>query len=206
MFGLDELIDSRTPSPATLNGDLGMMSVDLPASGIDWVRAMETLRIENGWSDADLGRSIRLSSSMITQCRTGRRPLPPAARIRVLSGLGFEITRDRLLGVVPDEIREAVMEADVNSSFTRSTLVDRYLDELDDVMEVDAGAGPFLRGLANLCGKDFYDLGRALALSPDEIDSVCSGKTRLPFRAKRAITERFGANELGSLILRLAGS
>ncbi|WP_425953295.1 hypothetical protein [Ralstonia pseudosolanacearum] len=204
MFGLDEQFGQETPGLTALNGDLGNQSSGNPASEIDWICAMESLRTQNAWGDADLSAAISLSTSMINQCRSGRRPLPPSARIRVLSHLGFEITRDRLLSVVPDEIREAVLEADASSAFTRSALVDRFLDELD---EMDSGrtlAGSFLQGLADLSGKPLHDLGRSLNLSAEETDRVCAGRLRLPFRAKRAITEKFGGNELGSLIVRLS--
>ncbi|AET95348.1 hypothetical protein BSFA1_80930 (plasmid) [Burkholderia sp. SFA1] len=205
MFGLDEQIDAEFPRRPHLHGEVGRNSGTLPASAIDWIAAMDGLRAANAWTDADLGRAIGLGPSMINQCRSGRRPLPPAARIRLLSRLGFRITRARLLSVVPDEIRDAVLEGDSQSSFVQATLVDQFFDQIDEPSDGAFQAGPFLKGLADFRHESIHALGSTIGLSPADLERVCSGHARLPFRSKAAIIEQFSGFELGAVILSLPG-
>jgi len=201
MFGLDELIDSPDARVRSMPGEPQADAMGSPAARMYWAQSLETLRAKRGWTDTELGKAVRINPSRLLQCMTGRRVPSPAARIRILVGLGFPITRDRLLSVLPDEIRVAVRDAELNADFIRTALVDEFLDQLDDE---PLAVAPFLRGLHEIAGRDLPAFAAFLFLGLEDLEAVLAGHRRLPFRAKRAITERFGGAELGELILRLS--
>ncbi|AVX93377.1 hypothetical protein PkP19E3_35400 (plasmid) [Pseudomonas koreensis] len=174
-------------------------------SNSQWTELMDLLRVEQGWSDTQLGKQIGISISMIRQCRIQMRPLPPAAKVRILSAMGVEVTRSSLIAALPSAVKEAVAAADGKSSFVRRTLIYGFFDRLDAGETVDVVSG-FFDGLATIAGVDQEGLSERLGLTLDELTALRLGQRPIPFLVKVAITESFTAHDMGPLILSLLPS
>jgi transcriptional regulator with XRE-family HTH domain len=171
-------------------------------SNSEWTELMDMLRVEQGWSDTKLGKQIGISISMIRQCRIQMRPLPPAARVRILSAMGVEMSLSSLIAALPSAVKEAVAAANGQSSFVRRTLIYGFFDRLDAGEPVDVLEG-FFDGLAAIAGIDQEGLADRLGLTLDELTGLRKGQRPIPFLVKMAITESFTAHDMGPLILSL---
>lgn len=83
-----------------------------------WIAKIDGFKRQSRLSDVALARRLDLSPAMLAHVRVGRRALPLQARLRLLDALGYVITRDLLLRVLPDEVRSAVI--DTNAALTES--------------------------------------------------------------------------------------
>ncbi|MBJ2286764.1 MULTISPECIES: hypothetical protein [Pseudomonas] len=171
-------------------------------SNSEWTELMDMLRVEQGWSDTRLGKQIGISISMIRQCRIQMRPLPPAARVRILSAMGVEMSLSSLIAALPSAVKEAVAAANGQSSFVRRTLIYGFFDRLDAGETVDVIRG-FFDGLAAIAGVDQEGLAERLGLTLDELIDLRQGLRPIPFLVKVAITDSFTALDMGPLILSL---
>ena len=77
-----------------------------------WLEKIEELKRQMQLSDVALSRRLEISPAMLTHFRMGRRQLPLHARICLLDTLGYAITRDILLRILPEEARSAAIAAD----------------------------------------------------------------------------------------------
>ena len=172
------------------------------SSNVQWAELMDLLRLEQGWTDTQLGKNIGISISMIRQCRIQMRPLPPAARVRILAAMGVEMTRSSLIAAMPSAVKDAVEAADGQSSFVRRTLIYGFFDRLDAGEAPDVVSG-FFDGLAAIAGVNLAGLAERLGVSLSELMELRGGQRPIPFRVKVAITESFTAQDMGPLIISL---
>jgi len=203
MFGLSEVVAVAQEPDRFLTSRSKFFS--LAPNGLSnpqWAELMDLLRVEQGWTDTQLGKRIGISISMIRQCRIQMRPLPPAAKVRILAAMGVEMTRSTLIAALPFAVKEAVVAADGQSSFVRRTLIYGFFDRLDagETAEVVAG---FFDGLAAIAGVELAGLAERLGLSLSELTDLREGQRPIPFLVKVAITESFTAQDMGPLILSL---
>lgn len=77
-----------------------------------WVQRLNELKLRLALSEVGMARRLEISPAMLGHVRAGRRPLPVPARIRLLDALGYVLTRDLLLRLLPDDVRAAVRAAD----------------------------------------------------------------------------------------------
>lgn len=203
MFGLSEVVAVAQGPVRYLSSRSKFFSLARNGlSNAQWAELMDLLRVEQGWTDTQLGKRIGISISMIRQCRIQMRPLPPAAKVRILAAMGVEMTRSTLIAALPSAVKEAVVAADGQSSFVRRTLIYGFFDRLDagETAEVVAG---FFDGLATIAAVDLAGLAERLGLSPSELTDLREGRRPIPFLVKVAITESFTAQDMGPLILSL---
>jgi transcriptional regulator with XRE-family HTH domain len=203
MFGLNEVVAVAKEPVRYLSSRTKFFSLAPGGLSNDqWAELMDLIRVEQGWTDTQLGKHIGISISMIRQCRIKMRPLPPAARVRILGAMGVEVTRSSLIAALPSAVKEAVVAADGQSSFVRRTLIYGFFDRLDtgDSAQVVAG---FFDGLAAIAGLELADLAERLGLSLIELNDLREGRRPIPFLVKLVITESFTAQDLGPLILSL---
>ncbi|MDC8785996.1 helix-turn-helix domain-containing protein [Roseateles koreensis] len=83
-----------------------------------WIQRIEGLKQQAKLSDVALAKRLDISPAMLAHVRVGRRALPLQARLRLLDALGYVITRDLLLRVLPEEVRAAVV--DTNAAMTEA--------------------------------------------------------------------------------------
>ncbi|MBX8556980.1 hypothetical protein K5D43_21115 [Pseudomonas cichorii] len=203
MFGVIAEPTAANEPPRNVNSRSKFFS--LAPNGLsnsEWTELMDMLRIEQGWSDTKLGTQIGISISMIRQCRIQMRPLPPAAKVRILSAMGVEMSLSSLMAALPTAVKKAVADANGQSSFVRRTLIYGFFDRLDAGETVDVVAG-FFYGLAGIAGVDQAGLADRLGLTVDELVALRQGQRPIPFLVKLAITESFTAHDMGPLILSL---
>ncbi|WP_282366436.1 hypothetical protein [Pseudomonas sp. PS02290] len=206
MFGVNAELAAAKELPRNLTSRSRFFSlVPNGLSNSEWTELMDMLRVERGWSDTKLGKEIGISISMIRQCRIQMRPLPPAAKVRILSAMGVEVTRSSLIAALPSAVKEAVAAADLQSSFVRRTLIYGFFDRLDAGESADV-VGGFFDGLAAIAGVDQQGLAERLGLTLDELTSLRQGLRPIPFLVKVAITESFTAHDMGPLIISLLTS
>ena len=77
-----------------------------------WLERMDELKARLGLTDVGLGRQLDITGVMVGHVRGGRSALPTTARIRLLDKLGYTITREALLLLLPEAQRELVRAAD----------------------------------------------------------------------------------------------
>jgi hypothetical protein len=88
-----------------------------------WIEKIEGLKRDSRLSDVTLARRLDISPAMLAHVRMGRRALPLHARLRLLDALGYVITRDILLRVLPDEVRTAIV--DTNAALTEAAYAEK---------------------------------------------------------------------------------
>lgn len=76
-----------------------------------WIDKLDRLKRESGLSDVALAKRLDISPAMLAHVRVGRRALPLQSRIRLLDAVGYVITRDVFLRLVPEEVRAALVAA-----------------------------------------------------------------------------------------------
>lgn len=85
-----------------------------------WQEKIDVVKRQSRLSDVALAKRLDISPAMLAHVRVGRRALPLQARLRLLDALGYVITRDLLLRVLPDEVRSAII--DTNAAVTEAHL------------------------------------------------------------------------------------
>jgi hypothetical protein len=88
-----------------------------------WIEKIEGLKRDSRLSDVTLARRLDISPAMLAHVRMGRRALPLHARLRLLDALGYVITRDLLLRVLPNEVRSAIV--DTNAAITEQSYAEQ---------------------------------------------------------------------------------
>lgn len=83
-----------------------------------WIQKIERYKQQSKLSDVALAKRLDISPAMLAHVRVGRRVLPIQARLRLLDALGYVITRDLLLRVLPEEVRAAII--DTNAAMTEA--------------------------------------------------------------------------------------
>lgn len=86
-----------------------------------WVQKIDGVKRESRLSDVALARRLDISPAMLAHVKMGRRVLPLHARLRLLDAIGYVITRDLLLRVLPEEVRSAII--DTNAAMTEANYV-----------------------------------------------------------------------------------
>lgn len=203
MFGT---IDSGVPAAEQLRGHSSnsrfFTAGSLGLSNVEWATLMDTVRREKEWTDTQLGKCIGISLSMIRQCRTHSRPVPPAARVRLMAAMGVEMSRTALLAALPAAVKTAVEDADANSSSLRKALIYDFFDRLDAGEDADV-TRRFIDGLAEIAGTDLTVLADRLGVTLADLVDVRGGKRPIPFHAKMTISESFSTQALGTLVISL---
>ena len=83
-----------------------------------WIQKIESFKQLSRLTDVTVAKRLDISPAMLAHVRSGRRALPLQARMRLLDALGYVITRDLLLRILPGEIRSAVI--DTNAAVTEA--------------------------------------------------------------------------------------
>lgn len=79
-----------------------------PEEAAWWTGRLDALKAHTQWSDARVARRLQISPAQLSHVRTGHRPLPMPARVRLLHALGYVYTQDLFLTIMPAEFRDAV--------------------------------------------------------------------------------------------------
>jgi len=91
-----------------------------------WVEKIEVLKRQRGLNDVAASRLLRTSPASLTHYRMARRLAPLHVRIRLLDELGYAITNEVLLRILPENVRSALLASNPRWADTGST------EELND--------------------------------------------------------------------------
>ena len=83
-----------------------------------WTKNIDVFKRRSRLSDVALAKRLDISPAMLAHVRVGRRALPLQARLRLLDAMGYVITRDLLLRILPEEVRSALV--DTNAAVTEA--------------------------------------------------------------------------------------
>ena len=72
-----------------------------------WIQKIESIKRQRRFSDVALAKRLDISPAMLAHVRSGRRAIPLHARIRLLHALGYVVTRDLMVRVMPPAVRSA---------------------------------------------------------------------------------------------------
>jgi hypothetical protein len=95
-----------------------------------WIRQIEEYKQKSRLSDVAVSKRLDISPAMLAHVRMGRRSLPMQGRLRLLDALGYVVTRDLLLRILPEDMRNAIVD-------TNAALTDEHLTS--DGSEPNAG-------------------------------------------------------------------
>lgn len=171
-----------------------------------WNKKLDELRSHaNLISEVKLGLEIGISPAMLAHVRSGRRNLPLPARIRLLDKLGYSLTRDLLIRMLPeDDVRELV------AFESRLLKPDNYTDpsnEKLDLPPLESGKHDFwnlkldaLKASSGLLKE--IELADRIKVNPALLTHVRAGRRKLPIAAKLKLLDRLGYNLTRNLVLR----
>lgn len=78
-----------------------------------WNRRLNDLKERFGLeSEVELSSAVGISPAMLGHVRSGRRSLPVPARARLLDKLGYVLTRDLLLRLLPNDVSQTIADID----------------------------------------------------------------------------------------------
>lgn len=83
-----------------------------------WIQRVDALKRQSRLSDVALAKRLDISPAMLAHVRSGRRALPLQGRLRLLDALGYVVTRDLFLRILPEDVRSAVV--DTNAALTEA--------------------------------------------------------------------------------------
>lgn len=168
---------------------------------LDWIRLLDRLKARLEQNDARLAAELGLSRSMLAQVRSGHRQLPTAAKFTLLDRLGYAMTRGAVLAALPNDLTDAITQADNNRAHERTSekACFDFLEFEFDQLPSDARK-KFFDLLCELGECNRKTLADLLRLKPAELREVERCEARLHFLAKAAIYECFDSVGLSDVI------
>lgn len=88
---------------------------------MDWQKAINQLAEDRKISIRQLAADLGVSQQFLNDVARGSKPASPMLKLKVLDRLGYDLTRDTLLLIFPDDIAQAIREHDVARGQKRST-------------------------------------------------------------------------------------
>lgn len=168
---------------------------------LDWIRLLDQLKARLEQNDARLAAELGLSRSMLAQVRSGHRQLPTAAKFTLLDRLGYAMTRGAVLAALPNDLTEAITQADNNRAHERVSekACFEFLEFEFDQLSSEARK-KFFDLLCELGECNRKTLADLLQMKATELREVERGNVRLHFLAKAAIYECFDSVGLSEVI------
>lgn len=77
-----------------------------------WLARLDRLKAARSWTDVKLAQHLNIGCSMLGHVRAKRRELPPVAKAKLLSALGYEMTASVVFALLPDATQEVLSEID----------------------------------------------------------------------------------------------
>jgi hypothetical protein len=85
-----------------------------------WVEKIEVLKRQRNLNDVAVSRLLHTSPASLTHYRMARRRTPLHVRIRLLNELGYTITNEVLLRILPENVRSALIASNPRWADTES--------------------------------------------------------------------------------------
>jgi DNA-binding Xre family transcriptional regulator len=91
---------------------------------MNWMEQLDKLKAQRQYTDTELSGQLGISKTFLADLRAGRRPFPPAVRFAILDMLGYDMTRDALLLLLPTELSDKIKASDVKRGKNRAAKKD----------------------------------------------------------------------------------
>ena len=80
---------------------------------MDWIKELDLLKEKRQLNDTDLATLLGVSKTYISDIRAGRRPMPLTLKVKIWDKLQYDMTRDRILMILPGEVCQIIRQADI---------------------------------------------------------------------------------------------
>lgn len=108
------------------------------AENAPWVERIDQLKERVGHSsDMQLAADLLISRQFLSDIRSGKSPIPVGLKFKIADRLGYEMTRDALLELLPDQVANAIRKKDHQRSQRRKPIDDSIKDKGSDADHKD---------------------------------------------------------------------
>lgn len=78
----------------------------------DWVADLVALRDERGWNDAELAADVGMSKQYLSAVLNRKKPMSWGLKVAVWSRRNYDLSRETLLALLPDDVATELIELD----------------------------------------------------------------------------------------------
>jgi transcriptional regulator with XRE-family HTH domain len=78
----------------------------------DWVADLVALRDERGWNDAELAADLGMSKQYLSAVLNRKKPISWGLKVAVWSRRNYDLSRETLLALLPDDVATELIELD----------------------------------------------------------------------------------------------
>lgn len=78
----------------------------------DWVADLVALRDERGWNDAELAADLGMSKQYLSAVLNRKKPMSWGLKVAVWSRRNYDLSRETLLALLPDDVATELIELD----------------------------------------------------------------------------------------------
>lgn len=86
----------------------------------DWIPDLIALRDERGWTDAELAADLGMSKQYLSAILNRKKPLSWGLKVAVWGRRNYDLSRETLLALLPDEVATELIDLDKKRSRARA--------------------------------------------------------------------------------------
>lgn len=87
---------------------------------MDWPEKINELAAERRCSIRQLAADLGVSQQFLSEVVRGVKPASPMLKIKVLDRFGYDLTRDILIDIFPNDIAEQIRKVDIERGIKRA--------------------------------------------------------------------------------------
>ena len=88
----------------------------------DWIPDIVALRDERGWNDAELAADLGVSKQFLSAILNRKKPVSWGLKVAIWGRRNYDLSRETLLALLPDEVATELIELDKKRGRTRARL------------------------------------------------------------------------------------
>ncbi|NTV93911.1 MAG: helix-turn-helix transcriptional regulator [Thiobacillus sp.] len=100
---------------------------------MDWSNAIKELAEKRGWSIRQLAGDLGVSQQYLNDVAKGAKPASPMLRFKLLGRMGYDISFEYFMLLLPDDVATAVREWDAQGKKTLAKKADKKTTNRKDV-------------------------------------------------------------------------
>lgn len=81
---------------------------------MDWIQQLDKLKESRQYTDTELAAALGISKGFLSDVRSGRRPMPTAVKLAIIDRLGYDLTRDVIISVLPTDMQQKIMDIEIS--------------------------------------------------------------------------------------------
>lgn len=83
---------------------------------MDWPAEIKKLTVQRKWSMRQLALDIGVSQQFLNEVARGVKPASPMLKLKIMGLLGYDLSRDNLIDIFPDDVANAIRDMDIKRS------------------------------------------------------------------------------------------